>query len=121
MDGDGHPDVISAGGQIFYGNGAYQFTPVTVANLYWPYVIGDFNGDGKLDIATGSGTLLNMGGRSFQEVLSNNLPLTQGAMAVVADFNGDGKDDVAISYIDDSSISIWYSKGDGTFYRGNGH
>jgi FG-GAP-like repeat len=38
-------------------------------------------------------------------------------MAVVGDFNGDGKDDVAINLPGDSSISLYYSKGDGTFYQ----
>src|SRR5579864_1040518 len=118
MDGDGHPDVVSATGQIFYGNGSYEFTPVTVSSLnLGPYVIGDFNGDGKRDIATGSGTFLNMGGRTFQEVLANTLPLTDGAIAVVGDFNGDGKDDVAVNSPGESSIAIYYSRGDGTFYE----
>jgi len=39
-------------------------------------------------------------------------------MAAVGDFNGDGKDDVAINLPGDSSIAIYYSKGDGTFYQG---
>jgi hypothetical protein len=30
-----------------------------------PYVVGDFNGDGRLDIATGSGTFLNTGNRGL--------------------------------------------------------
>lgn len=123
MDSDGHPDFVSAceyaqcPGQIFYSNGSYQFTPVTVANLTWPYIIGDFNGDGKLDIATGSGTFLNTGGRTFQEVPNNSLPLSNGVMAVVGDFNGDGKSDVAINLPGESVISIYYSRGDGTFYE----
>jgi hypothetical protein len=118
MDGDGYPDIVSATGQIFYGNGAYQFTPVTLASLAWgPYVIGDFNGDGKLDIATGGNTFLNSGNRTFQQV-PGGLPLTNGAIAVVGDFNGDGKDDVAINQPGLSVIDIYYSKGDGTFYEG---
>ena len=124
MDGDGHADVVTAcqysmcPGQIFYGNGAYQFTPVSLTNLNSPYVIGDFNGDGKLDIAAGGATFLNMGGRTFQEVQGSNLPLTEGIIAVVGDFNGDGKDDVAISAPGGTIIIIYYSSGDGTFYEG---
>ena len=122
MDGDGYPDIVSActygscPGQIFNGNGAYQFTPVTVANLNWPYIIGDFNGDGKKDIVS-SGTLLNTGNRTFHQVPSGSLPLQSGALAVVADFNGDGKDDVAINLPGERTIEVYYSKGDGTFYE----
>jgi hypothetical protein len=124
MDGDGHADVVSAcqfsmcAGQIFYGNGAYQFTPVSVANLNEPYVIGDFNGDGKLDIAAGGATFLNTGNRTFQEVQNSNIPLSSAGLVAVGDFNGDGKDDVAINGADGTIIIIWYSKGDGTFYEG---
>jgi hypothetical protein len=117
MDGDGHPDIVTSTGQIYYGNGAYQFSPpVSVGNLSGPYVIGDFNGDGKLDIASGSSTFLNTGNRTFQEVAGSNLPLV-GNLAV-GDFNGDGKDDVAFSGPGDSFIEIYYSNGDGTFYLG---
>ncbi len=117
MDGDGHPDIVGVG-QIFYGNGDYQFTPVATPNVYssGPYVIGDFNGDGKLDIAVGGATLLNAGNRTFDVVTSEVLPLVDGAVAVVADFNGDGKDDVAISLGDEQSIGIYYGQSDGTFY-----
>jgi VCBS repeat protein len=117
MDGDGCPDIVAVG-QIFYGNCAYQFTPeATTPTFDGPYVVGDFNGDGKLDIAAGSLTYLNIGNRTFQTVQSG-LPLSNGTMAAVGDFNGDGKDDVAINLPGDSSIAIYYSKGDGTFYQG---
>jgi len=124
IDGDGHLDVISAceyaqcPGQIFYGVGSYEFSPVTVANLGWPYIVGDFKGDGKLDVATGSGTFLNTGNRTLQFMAGNNLPLGNGSMTAVGDFNGDGKDDVAINLPGEIGIEIYYSNGDGTFYAG---
>jgi len=89
-----------------------------VTDLTWPYVIGNFTGSGRLDIATGNSTLLNMGGRTFQEVVGNTLPLTYGTLALVGDFNGDGKDDVAINFAGEPTIEIFYSNGDGTFYEG---
>jgi hypothetical protein len=116
MDGDGHADIIGSG-QIFYGNGAYGFTPVSIpATFDGPYVIGDFNGDGKLDIAMGGQTLLNAGNRTFTSVNTLSLPLVNGALAAVADFNKDGKVDVAVNIPGDESIGIYYSQGDGTFY-----
>lgn len=120
MDGDGYPDIVAASGQILYGNGAYQFTPISVASSSWGpgYVVGDFNGDGKPDIATGYGTYLNTGNRSFQLVTANTVPLDDGVLAVVGDFNGDGKDDVAVNLPGETSIAIYYSNGDGTFYQG---
>jgi hypothetical protein len=117
MDGDGYPDIVSATGQVFYGNGNYQFTPVTLATSNWgPYVLGDFDGDGKLDIATASGTFLNTGNQTFQQVTGTALPLVNGVMTAVGDFNGDGKDDVAINLPGTEIIYIYYSMGDGTFY-----
>ena len=119
MDLDGCPDIVTADGQVFYGNCAYQFTPLVLSNSNWgPYVVGDFKGDGTLDIVTSAaGTFLNTGGRTFQQVTNNTLPLINGALAVVGDFNGDGKDDVALNLPGVGSIAIYYSNGDGTFYQ----
>jgi hypothetical protein len=116
MDGDGHPDIVGVG-QIFYGNGAYQFTPVATPNVFaGPYLIGDFNGDGRLDIAVGGATLVNAGNRTFNVVTSDILPLVNGSIAAVADFNGDGKDDVAISLPNEQNVGIYYGQSDGTFF-----
>jgi len=115
MDGDGHPDIV-APGVILYGNGSYQFTAMNLNMLPGPYVIGSFTGSGRLDIASGADAFINMGNRTFQQVVSS-LPLQNGALAVVGDFNGDGKDDVAINLPGDGSIAIYYSRGDGTFYQ----
>jgi FG-GAP-like repeat len=117
MDGDEIPDFVSATGQVFYGTGSYQYTPVTVPNFGEPYVIGDFNGDGKLDLAIAEYTFLNSGNRVFQQV-PGGVSLYDGNLAVVGDFNGDGKDDIAINAGDETTIAIYYSNGDGTFYEG---
>ena len=115
IDGDGHPDIVGSG-QIFFGNGAYGFTPVSIPAAFdGPYVIGDFNGDGKLDIAIGGQTLLNAGNRTFTSI-STSLPLVNGALAAVADFNKDGKADVAVTAPGEQNIGVYYSRGDGTFY-----
>jgi len=49
MDRDGHPDIVSAceyaqcPGQIFYVNGAYQFTHLLLRELD-PFIFGRFDG-----------------------------------------------------------------------------
>ena len=40
MDGDGCPDIVAPVGQVFYGNCAYQFTPVILLNSFWGAVCG---------------------------------------------------------------------------------
>jgi hypothetical protein len=112
IDGDGHPDIVTVN-QIFFGDGSYQFTSVPLA-IGQNFAAGDFNGDGKLDIISGSSVLLNTGNRTFQAVTTN---LPQGYAMAVGDFNGDGKDDLVLN--DGSTVFIiYYSKGDGTFYQG---
>jgi len=80
---------------------------------------GDFNGDGKLDIAvanSGSGSisiLLGKGDGTFQ--LALNTPAGQTPWALIAeDLNGDGLLDLAV--VDEAgSAVILLGKGDGTF------
>ena len=119
MDHDGHPDIVGLG-EVLYGNSAYQFTPVLLSGLVSTYAIGDFNGDGRLDIATDTFVFLNTGNRAFNAVNAGfGAPgLTQGSTPIVADFNGDGFDDIAIATPLNSGVYIYYSLGDGTFFLG---
>src|SRR5262249_48061067 len=82
--------------------------------------VGDFNGDGILDLATadyGSGevsVLLGNGDGTFQHAL--NIPVGGGLNAiVVADFNGDGRADVAVVDLYSQKVSVLLGNGDGTF------
>jgi len=112
MDGDGRPDIVLPG-VILYNEGNFKFTVVPVKS--WPlstsnpFVIADFNQDGRLDIVTSSSTLLGQSGRTFQSVSPNGLNLVNGTAA--GDFNQDGYPDVIFEGI------VYYGKGDGTFYE----
>jgi hypothetical protein len=112
MNGDGYPDIVTAG-EILFGNGAYQFTPLALA-IGGNFAVGDFLGNGQLDIVSGPSMLLNVGDGTFQTVPTN---IPEGFGMAVGDFNGDGMDDLVLN--DGGTVfSIWYSKGDGTFYEG---
>jgi len=83
-------------------------------------VAGDFNGDGKADLAVvnqGSNTvsiLLGNGDGTFQPKTDYATGTTPVGIAV-GDFNGDGKVDLAVANLGAKSISILLGSGDGTF------
>ena len=120
VNGDGKLDLVVAntcadsscqqGGSVsvLLGNGDGTFqTAVPIAtpgrNSGAAIVLADFNGDGKLDVASGRGDLLLLGNGdgTFQS------PLELGAVGfgiAVGDFNRNGRPDLAIS--DDTRVAI---------------
>ncbi len=89
-------------------------------------VAGDFNGDGRLDVAVIYGTLVPLStGNSVDVLLGNGDGSFQPAVSygtgqgtaslVTADFNGDGKLDLAVANETDETVSILLGNGDGTF------
>ena len=115
MNGDGIPDLVvgnycasssgcngANGGSVgvLLGNGdgtfqAAQTTPTPSTISEGQIAVADFNGDGKLDAAIGSGgvLLLGNGDGTFQT------PLALGAWGLgtaAGDFNGDGRPDLAV-------------------------
>jgi hypothetical protein len=115
MDGDGKMDIVLPG-MILYGEGNFQFDPVSMP-FYQNFVVGDFDGDGIPDIATGSGILFALGNRAFTGPMGSS-PLPESSppfpTQVAADINGDGKDDLVVG---DSGLEIYISAGRQGFYQ----
>jgi hypothetical protein len=113
---------------VWLGNGDGTFRPEPPNDLFSnggnspsaPQVaVGDFNGDGKLDLALGAGNFTSLAGRtSYIGILLGNgdgtfrkgatVPLF-GFLLTTADVNGDGKPDL----VSESEIAL--GNGDGTF------
>jgi dienelactone hydrolase len=85
--------------------------------------VGDFNGDGKLDLAvTNNGdntvsVLLGKGDGTFAPA-ANYATGSQPFSVATGDFDGDGNTDLAVANVGETTVSVFLGKGDGTFKQG---
>jgi Bacterial Ig-like domain (group 3)/FG-GAP-like repeat/FG-GAP repeat len=143
VNGDGKPDVVvtnvCAGGPycefsntgsvaVLLGNGDGTFNPARVfstGNQISRYLaLGDFNADGKLDVAVADGCggcgnrniviMLGRGDGTFQSPQTYDLP-NEPQGITVGDIKGDGRLDIVVGLEQNGTSAVLFGNGDGTF------
>jgi uncharacterized protein (TIGR03437 family) len=131
FNGDGKPDLAIANMAsnnvtVLLGLGTGEFaaapgSPFPVGSSPDSVAVGDFNGDGTLDLAVanqGDGTVTVLLGDGKGGFTAAGSPLTVGSkpyFLVAADFTGDGNLDLAIASYGDSTITVLLGNGGGGF------
>jgi hypothetical protein len=135
VNGDGRPDLVipsQLGNSltVLLGNGDGTFamasgSPHPVGQNPLMIALGDFNGDGKLDVAvTNANTndvsiLLGNGDGTFADAPGSPFQAGKAPEAIVtADFNGDGNLDLAIVNSPPNTVTLLLGHGDGSFVAG---
>jgi hypothetical protein len=119
--GGGLMSVLLAdrGGGFRFASGGSTSNPILLGAGNPSVAVGDFNGDGKLDLVAtenaGAAVLLGNGDGTFTPAPSSPTAVDgQPLQVVVGDFNRDGKPDLAVLSWN-HTVSVLLGHGDGTF------
>jgi hypothetical protein len=133
FNGDGHLDLAAIGRvypgpgtvNVLLGNGDGTFrVPQDYAcrDGSGSLAVGDFNGDGRLDIVTDGSILLGNGDGTFRAAQNNGVLPNPGLSLAVGDFDGNGRLDLIVAGYDffaagddHGMANVLLSNGDGTF------
>jgi len=148
LNGDGATDLVLLGGMsgipVAFSRGEGNFVgklgsvtsgytdfATTAMQSGLKYVAGDFDGDGRDDLALTGGVGWNTipiafsnGDATFRATNAAvstipSLTVSASTHALAGDFNADGKTDIAVCGNTSTSVYYAYSIGDGTFQVGN--
>jgi uncharacterized protein (DUF2141 family) len=123
FNGDGKLDLVTAnqGGDnvtVLLGDGAGKFTAASVSSFKVgkepvSVAVGDFNGDGKLDLAIANRkdntvtVLLGDGKGGFTEAPGSPFPVgVEPWSLAVGDFNGDGRPDLVVANEGSNNVTV---------------